>query len=40
MPGQPSGLGWLPDGSMLIVSMRDHTLVRRAADGAMSCTPI
>jgi sugar lactone lactonase YvrE len=26
---QPSGLGWLPDGSLLIVSMRDHRLLRR-----------
>ena len=21
---QPSGLGWLPDGSLLVVSMKDH----------------
>src|SRR3954469_22207212 len=34
--GQPSGLGWLPDGSLLAVSMRDHRLVRRAPDGAVS----
>src|SRR6187431_3301202 len=26
--GQPSGLGWLPDGRMLIVSMLDRTVVR------------
>jgi sugar lactone lactonase YvrE len=26
---QPSGLGWLPDGSLLVVSMRDHRLLRR-----------
>ncbi|NNN20907.1 MAG: gluconolactonase, partial [Acidimicrobiales bacterium] len=26
--GQPSGLGWLPDGSMLIVSMLDRKLMR------------
>src|SRR5215211_2635852 len=26
VPGQPSGLGWLPDGSMLVVSMRDRRL--------------
>ena len=25
---QPSGLGWLPDGSLLVVSMRDHRLLR------------
>ena len=38
--GQPSGLGWLPDGSLLVVSMRDHTLLRRAPDGdGDACTP-
>ncbi|MDT7787385.1 MAG: hypothetical protein QOF58_5804 [Pseudonocardiales bacterium] len=26
--GQPSGLGWLPDGRMLVVSMLDHTVRR------------
>jgi sugar lactone lactonase YvrE len=35
VPGQPSGLGWLPDGSLLIVSMRDHRLLR-FADGELS----
>jgi len=25
---QPSGLGWLSDGSLLVVSMRDHKLLR------------
>jgi sugar lactone lactonase YvrE len=33
---QPSGLGWMPDGSMLVVSMRDHRVLRRGADGAVS----
>jgi sugar lactone lactonase YvrE len=28
VPGRPSGLGWLPDGRMLIVSMLDRALVR------------
>lgn len=28
-----SGLGWLPDGSMIIVSMKDRKLLRRTADG-------
>ena len=28
VPNQPSGLGWLPDGRMLVVSMRDHTVMR------------
>jgi sugar lactone lactonase YvrE len=29
----PSGLGWLPDGSLLAVSMTGHKLWRREADG-------
>jgi len=33
---QPSGLGWLPDGSLLIVSMKDQRLLRRDATGAVS----
>jgi sugar lactone lactonase YvrE len=32
----PSGLGWLPDGSMLIVSMDDRKLLRHADDGALT----
>ena len=31
-PGQPSGLGWLPDGDLLLVSMLDQRLLRY--DGA------
>ncbi len=31
VPEQPSGLGWLPDGRMLVVSMRDR---QAAAHGA------
>ncbi|GAA4644422.1 SMP-30/gluconolactonase/LRE family protein [Pontixanthobacter gangjinensis] len=34
--GRPSGLGWLPGGDMLIVSMTDRQLLRRGHDGAMS----
>jgi sugar lactone lactonase YvrE len=30
---QPSGLGWLPDGSLLVVSMRDWRVLRKSADG-------
>jgi sugar lactone lactonase YvrE len=26
--GQPSGLGWMPDGSLLVVSMRDRRILR------------
>jgi sugar lactone lactonase YvrE len=33
VPGQPSGIGWLPDGSMLVVSMKDHRLLRRTPAG-------
>jgi sugar lactone lactonase YvrE len=33
---QPSGLGWLPDGSLLVVSMRDHKVLRRSPDGTVS----
>ena len=32
---QPSGLGWMPDGSMLIVSMKNHRLLRRLPDGSI-----
>ena len=28
VPGQPSGLGWLPDGRLLVVSMSDRRLLR------------
>jgi sugar lactone lactonase YvrE len=33
---QPSGLGWLPDGSLLVVSMKDQRLLRVASDGSVS----
>ena len=29
----PSGLGWTPDGSLLVVSMQDHRLLRRRSAG-------
>ncbi|NLD75205.1 MAG: SMP-30/gluconolactonase/LRE family protein [Acidimicrobiales bacterium] len=32
---QPSGLGWLPDGSLVISSMKDHKVLRYA-DGELS----
>ena len=32
-PNQPSGLGWLPDGRLLIVSMTDRKLLRLDPDG-------
>ena len=35
VPNSPSGLGWLPDGRLLIVSMTDRRLLRREADGSL-----
>lgn len=35
VPGQPSGLGFLPDGRALIVSMRDRRILRREQDGEL-----
>lgn len=35
VPGQPSGLGWLPDGRMLVVSMTDHRVLRLEPDGSL-----
>jgi sugar lactone lactonase YvrE len=35
VPGQPSGLGWLPDGRMLVVSMTDKKVMRREHDGTL-----
>ncbi|MDV7352149.1 SMP-30/gluconolactonase/LRE family protein [Rhodococcus oxybenzonivorans] len=32
---QPSGLGWLPDGRMLVVSMKDRKILRRETDGSL-----
>jgi sugar lactone lactonase YvrE len=33
---QPSGLGWLPDGRLLISSMKDRKLLRREPDGTLT----
>ena len=35
IPEQPSGLGWLPDGSLIIVSMLDRKLMK-LKDGELS----
>jgi sugar lactone lactonase YvrE len=35
VPQQPSGIGWLPDGRLLVVSMRDSTLLRREPTGEL-----
>ncbi|MFJ6197339.1 SMP-30/gluconolactonase/LRE family protein [Micromonospora sp. NPDC092111] len=32
---QPSGIGWLPDGRLLVVSMHDRRILRREADGRL-----
>jgi sugar lactone lactonase YvrE len=34
--GPVSGLGWLPDGRMLVVSMNDHRLLRFEKDGTVA----
>lgn len=36
VPNQPSGLGWLPDGRLLIVSMLDRKLLRREPGGTLT----
>ncbi|MFY2790233.1 SMP-30/gluconolactonase/LRE family protein [Rhodococcus sp. MALMAid1271] len=36
VPGQPSGLGWLPDGRLLIASQHDRLVVRRESDGSLA----
>lgn len=33
---EPSGLGWLPDGRLLVVSVRERKLLRREADGRLA----
>lgn len=35
-PQQSSGLGWLPDGSLVFVSMLDKKVMKQAPDGAIS----
>ena len=35
VPGGPSGLGFLPDGRLLIASGQDRTVYRRESDGAL-----
>lgn len=33
--GQPSGMGWTPDGDLWVVSMTDHLVLSRAPDGTV-----
>ena len=35
VPGRAGGLGWLPDGRMLVVSMDGHCVYRREPDGSL-----
>src|SRR5262245_27111358 len=35
-PDLPSGLGWLPDGRLLVVSMRDRRLLRQESGGSLA----
>ncbi|WP_415853694.1 SMP-30/gluconolactonase/LRE family protein [Sinomonas sp. G460-2] len=35
VPGTPVGLGWLPDGRLLIVAIDDRQLLRREHDGSL-----
>lgn len=35
VPSQPSGIGFLPDGRMLIVSMRDRKILRKEFDSSL-----
>ncbi len=35
VPNQPSGLGWLANGDLLVVSMKDRRVMRRRADGRL-----
>lgn len=35
IPQQPSGLGWLPDGRLLVVSMKGARILRRETDGSL-----
>ena len=36
LPERPSGLGWLPDGSLLIVSQLDSRILRRHESGEVT----
>jgi sugar lactone lactonase YvrE len=36
VPQQPSGLGWLPDGRMLVVSMLGKRVLRQEPDGTLA----
>jgi len=35
VPGEPAGLGWLPDGRLLVVARRPRTVLRQETDGRL-----
>ncbi len=35
VPGEPAGLGWLPDGRLLVVARKPRTVLRREDDGRL-----
>jgi sugar lactone lactonase YvrE len=35
VPGEPAGLGWLPDGRLVVVARKARTVLRREADGTL-----
>jgi len=35
VPGEPAGLGWMPDGHLLVVSRKRRTVLRLEADGRL-----
>ena len=40
VPGQPSGLGWTPDGRLLVVSMLDRRLLRHDPGGPVELVEV
>lgn len=36
VPGQPSGLGWMPDGTLLVVSMKDRQVLKLVGDRTLA----
>lgn len=40
IPGQPAGLGWLPDGRLLVVSMTDRRLLRLDPKGLVQVSDL
>jgi len=35
VPGEPAGLGWMPDGQLLVVTRKPRTVLRLASDGRL-----